>query len=92
MRILLRPILSIALACVAWTSALFSFVGDCAVRIGGLFREAFDLVTSWMPELRDMPRPIRRIVMFATSLNGRHVGGVRVKGFLGRPTVRMLTG
>lgn len=91
MRILLRPILSIALACVAWTSALFSFVGDYAVRIGGLFREAFDMATSWLPKLRDMPLPVRRIVMAATALNGRQVGGVRVKGFLGRPAVGMLT-
>ena len=92
MRILLRPILSIALALCAWTSSLASFVCDAAIRIGDLFREAFNMAAAYLPKLEDMPRPVRRILMLATALNGRQVGGVRVPGFLGRPTVRMLTG
>lgn len=38
------------------------------------------------------PPLIRRIWMSATSLNERRLGGVQIKGYLGLPTVRMLTG
>ena len=92
MRLLLRPILSIALALSAWTSALASFVCESVNHLGFLVRESFLTASAYVPTPERMRLPVRRILMLATSLSGRHVGGVRIHGFLGRPSVRMLIG
>ena len=89
MRISLR---SMALACIGLIDAFREFARACFGRIVIFAVEVFSMAEPFIPRLSDVPLPVRRILMSATSLNGRHVGGVRVKGFLGRPTVRMLTG
>lgn len=92
MRILNRSLLSLALVLTAWTSALVAYVWD---RVAVLCRDARDTLVAnpvFIPLLATAVRPIRRIWMAATALNGREVGGVRIPGFLGRPAVRMLGG
>lgn len=92
MRVSFRSIPSFALACIGLIDAFRAFARACFDRIVLVIREAFLPAEPFIPRLADVPLPVRRILMSATSLSGRQVGGVRIKGFLGRPTVRMLTG
>lgn len=91
MRMILRPMIAVALSTMAWATALATFVCDLAYRIGSYITDAFFWPGVFIPRLQ-YARPLRRIWMAATALNDRLVGGVRIHGFLGRPTVRTLTG
>jgi len=92
MRIVLRPMIAVVLAAVAWATSLATFVSDLAVRVGRCILEAMPWSIDFLPRLVSHLQPLRRISMAATALNDRLVGGVRIHGFLGRPAVRMLTG
>lgn len=92
MRIVLRPMIELALSTIAWATALATFVCDLAVHVGNCIRETLAWSFDFIPRLATHLQPMRLISMAATALNGRQVGGVTVKGFLGRPAVRMLTG
>lgn len=92
MRISLRPMVSLGLIAMAWAASLSSFFADLGFLIVSCIREAIVWAYDFIPRLVERAQPIRRILMAATALNGRHVGGVRVHGFLGRPAVRMLAG
>lgn len=81
-----------ALAFVSLALTAASFVADLA-------RDALHFIVhlaETAPTLLQLPKSahgyVRRISLQATALNGRHVGGVQVHGFLGRPAVRMLVG
>jgi len=92
MRIVLRPMIALALSTLAWATSLATFVCDLAFSLGSCIREALIWSFDFIPRLVTHLQPLRLISMAATALNGRQVGGITVKGFLGRPAVRMLTG
>jgi len=92
MRIVLRPMIAVVLATLAWATSLATFVCDLATHVGRCIREALPWAIDFLPRLVSHLQPRRRISMAATALNDRLVGGVRIHGFLGRPAVRMLTG
>jgi len=92
MRTVLCSVIALALATMAWATSLATFVRDLTFTIGTAFRETLHWSFDFIPRLVTHLQPMRLISMAATALNGRQVGGVTVKGFLGRPAVRMLTG
>lgn len=92
MRSFLRSMAAVALTTMAWATSLASFVCDLTFRLGSCIREALIWAVGFIPRLASHLRPLRLISMAATALNGRQLGGVRIKGFLGRPAVRVLTG
>lgn len=67
--------------------------------VGAITDMVVHFFASWPPtdppqilRLSTVPPIIRRIVLTATALNGRQSGGVRCRGDLGTPSVRMLAG
>lgn len=92
MRIVLRPMIALALSTIVWATSLATFVCDLAFSLGSCFREALIWSIDFIPRLVTHLQPMRRITMAATALNGRQVGGVKIHGFLGHPAVRTLTG
>jgi hypothetical protein len=92
MRIFLCSMISVVLATSAWAVALATFVCDLPFRFGRWICESLIWAEQFIPRLTSHQQPLRRITMAATALNARHVGGVTIKGFLGLPAVRALTG
>lgn len=79
-------------AMIAWAVSLSTFVRDLGQRTVHLFREMMIWSERFIPRLADLPRLVRRIGMGATALNDRDLGGVRCRGDLGPPAMRMLAG
>lgn len=76
----------------AWSVSLSTFVCDLADRTVQFLREAFNWSAPFILRLAALPRLVRHIGMGATALNQRDLGGVRCRGDLGLPAVRILTG
>lgn len=93
MRMILHSLIAGALVALAWTTSLTAYAYDLTCRVGSCIRETliwtFD---GHLPRLVKQARPQRLITMASTALNDRLVGGVRVRGFLGRPAVQALSG
>jgi hypothetical protein len=85
------PSLAFALASMAFATVT-TFARDLYVHVGFLWREVMVAQIKFTPHPAPLSKPTRWIGLAARALNGRQVGGVRVHGFLGRPTVQMLAG
>lgn len=92
MRCLLRTLVFVGLSTVAWATTLSAFVCDLSIRVVEFIHDALAWSFSFMPRLVSHLQPVRKILMSATALNDRQVGGVKVRGFLGRPAVMTLAG